>query len=260
MTAGVAAMLPLASGFDTTVFVIVVVATLVSQILKAARRAPQPGDPAAAEPTRPPPPATAPEDELRKFLSSLTGMADEAPSAPPRPPPPAPVAVPAIASRRSQMPVRKRPAPRVPRVRPARVTAKPVHRRAPQPPRRAGKPALLRPARTTAAWNSSRRSPTPAPPLPVGPAPVTALSRSAATAPKTQTRRDDKVAVVTPATHSRRHRLLASGPNAVRARDGKMERTQSGIDALRAAIVWREVLSQPVALRRPSDPRDVTPA
>jgi hypothetical protein len=213
------------------IWVVIVVIAIISQLVKAGKKAQKEARPPSPMPQSP---SEAPEDELRRFLESLTGIPSEAP--PSRPPvSPPPVAQPshrAPATVPPPIPVRVKP-PRAPVVikrvryddmltaqRQAR-DARVAQRSTPPPPRLVKKTVELKP-------------PQPAP-MPVSPAPVVA---TAAPVPQRdeplRTQRPERTVLTI-----RRLRLALGGDLTSRA-------------SLQKAILLQEVLNQPIALRRPN--------
>jgi len=194
--------LPIAEAkFEGMFWLIVIVVTIVTQIIKASKRGAVP--PPASEPGPDEDEGyTAPDDELREFLESLAG-------APPKPKPPAPRTAPPLVQPRPTV------AP------PPPPTPAPVQRRAASPPvRRAPAPAPRRAARPQ--------------PIPT----VTAAQKPTAL-PSAEIRTIE-------VRGSARPRVSVLGKALVsQLREG---------NALHRAVLMREILGDPIALRKHHGP------
>jgi len=122
------------NGLETLIYLLLGLAWVVIHIAQNAQRK---GGGPRTPPGRPrppsvPPPALNPEEELRRFLSELSGE-----TAPATPPPPSPTPVPPTRPRIPTMPSLP---PASPRFEPSRATRRPTERPRPRPPRPAFPP------------------------------------------------------------------------------------------------------------------------
>jgi hypothetical protein len=152
-------ILKYAGGFEDVIPVLVILAVIISQIVKAGKavsrskpgqrpRQVAPPPRPAATPSRPQAPPLDPEDEMRRFLESLGAPTPRPASArpPPPPPPPVPAARPLVAETRKPD-TQPRRTPRT--ATPKRFPLKPAPRRA-EPVRLRPEPFPLSPAYRTA--------------------------------------------------------------------------------------------------------------
>jgi hypothetical protein len=243
MTGPTASLLPLANGIESLFWVVVVVGSIIAQIAKAARKAQsQRGQGTPLAPREGPDrlPSGSPEDELRQFLESLGGGQPRQVQGPPPPPPRElrPHAAPTAPRPRSAPPVRRGVAP---------VQA--VHTpRPPRPPRPAARHSHVRTEhlhvrtehrhtqRARVSVLQHKQSPAAAPARRPPAIASTAQPAVRVTTPQPQAATAPAQPTTTPAGN--RPVLIA--------------RKSLHAGVLRAAVVWREILSPPIALRRPS--------
>ena len=203
------------AGVDGLFWLVVIVVTIIAQIVKASKR--------GSTGSGPPPPRpgtegdggyTAPQDELRAFLESLTG----APKKPATPPPPPMQAVPA----RAAAPAAPRPVMRTPEA-----------KTAPKPKRRVTRTAAAAAAARQLAPVPPAPRPQPRPRQPVAPArpPLPQLATKAADA---------------------YGRGTVIGGTA-KARPGITTRLR-GRRSVREAVILREILGEPLAMRASARP------
>ena len=206
------------AGFDIggLFWVVVVVASIIGQIMKAAKKHTDaaPGSPAAPRPNRPA--GGAPAQDLEEFLRNLMG--EQAPRrAPPPMPAPAEEPAPELSPSWNKPSPAYRSATKSPTVAPRSATAEPP------PARHQGKRAY----RAVSAAPSPR------------PAPARA---------EAELRRPEPAAVpmgTRPAFPVSAHRNKI-----VEALNAEVHRQVKTPDALRAALLLREILGPPIALRR----------
>jgi hypothetical protein len=219
-----------------------VILWIVGQIVAKARNAAkEQGTPAQPPRGTPGSPGEA-EDELRRFLESLSGGAPRPPQA--RPPAPAPATAPPPLPQAPQpalrTPVRKTPAAPAPQ--PHRIERT---RPAPAPRRQ---PAAQRPVRPpmTTLREVVTAEPAAPPPLPE----PRGVQQPAAAVDEAQLLRDGLSSAL---FGSRQARFGVARVGTGRGRRGNLLKGFKSRTGLRRAVIAREILGPPIALRKPGD-------